>query len=260
MLHDTNRRRCIVITGGSDGIGLGIAEAFARSENAHFIIVGVEPAGVAAAIDRLAALGSAADGICTDLSVPAETMALPGKVRALTSRVDVLINNVGMIRFTPLGKVTEAEFDAFVTLSIKAAYFLTQGLLPLLGEAGGCVINLTSYFATKNIPGRQSTLYSMTKGAIASLTKAMACELGPDGIRVNAIAPGTVESPGRTANIRLMAQADQERLAAYNQASYPIGRIGRPSDVGGLAVYLASPAAEWMTGSVVAIDGGLTTT
>ena len=179
-------------------------------------------------------------------------------VQAAGGKVRTLVNNVGMIRFMPLAQASVAEFDDFINVNIRPAFFLTQALLPQLAASKGNVINLTSYFASKMLPGRPSTLYSMTKGAIKSLTTAMAYELGPQGIRVNAIAPGTVNSPGRTAEILKMPAEAQQRLADYNRQGYPIGRIGEPEDVANMAFFLASSEAAWITGSTMVVDGGLT--
>lgn len=253
-----NRKRWVVVTGGSDGIGLAIAEGFGRNGD-NVVIIGHEAKQLEVATARIREYGVQAEGICADLRDNKVVMTLASAVLKMTTKVDVLVNNVGMIRFTPLKDVTEEEFDNFATLNLKAGYFLTQGLLDELTAARGSVINMTSYFANKMLPGRPSTGYSMTKGAIVSLTKAMAYEFGPLGIRVNAIAPGTVDTPGRTAEILKMSRQAQEDLAAFNKRSYPIGRIGKPEDVAGLAVFLASPAAEWITGSIMAVDGGLTT-
>lgn len=246
-----------VITGGTDGIGYGIAERFARG-GWNVFVMGKEKELCRQAQDRLTSYGGVARVACIDFADPNALEGAIDAVRETTQHIGALVNNVGIIRFTPLAEATALEFDDFVNVNIRPAYFLTQAFLPLLQTGGGCVINMTSYFASKMLPGRPSTLYSMTKGAIKSLTTAMAYELGPQGIRVNAIAPGTVKSPGRTAEILKMPQAAQDRLAEYNRQSYPIGRIGEPADVAGMAWFLASPDAAWITGSTMVVDGGLT--
>lgn len=247
-----------VITGGSDGIGFGIAKAFA-TEGANLVIIGKEHDGVQKAAASLREYGVHVEAMCADFSDPVAIQSISEEVLESTKQVDILVNNVGLIRFTPFDAVAEQEFDAFININIKTAYFITQGLLSALTSSRGNVINLTSYFASKMLPGRPSTAYSMTKGAIISLTKALAYELGPRGIRVNAISPGTVDTPGRTAEIAKMSSEGQRRLAEFNRNSYPAGRIGKPDDVASVAVFLASEAAEWVTGSVFVVDGGLTT-
>ena len=106
--------------------------------------------------------------------------------------------------------------------------------------------------------GRAMSVYSLSKGALNSLTKALAFELGPRGIRVNPVAPGSVDTPMRRKSIEVMSKDDQVELKRYVERSYPLGRIGQPSDLGGIVVFLASQEAAWATGGVLAIDGGFT--
>lgn len=247
-----------VVTGGTDGIGFAIADRFARA-GSNVVVIGKEQHLCDQAKARLDAHDVNVVAACIDFSKQDAIRKVVEAVRSETNAVDTLVNNVGMIRFTPLSAATPGEFDDFININIRPAFFLTQAFLPDLKVRKGSVINMTSYFATKMLPDRPSTLYSMTKGAIKSLTTAMAYELGPEGIRVNAIAPGTVSSPGRSAEILKMPIDAQERLAEYNHRSYPIGRIGDPEDVANLAFFLASKEASWITGSTMVVDGGLTT-
>jgi NAD(P)-dependent dehydrogenase (short-subunit alcohol dehydrogenase family) len=247
-----------VVTGGSNGIGLGIARAFA-AEGRNVLIVGKDSDEVDDACKELTALGTEIVGVVADLTVSDEALGLTATVLQRLPYVDVLVNNVGLIKFTPLADVSPAEFDDFITCNVKTAYFLTQGLLARLEERRGSVINLTSYFANKMIPNRPSSEYSLTKGAMVSFTKALAFELGPQRVRVNAIAPGTVDTPGRTIAIAQMSPEEQRELAVLNAASYPAGRIGDVADVARAAVFLADPRNTWLTGSILTVDGGLTT-
>jgi len=127
-----------------------------------------------------------------------------------------------------------------------------------LAQPGASIINISSYFANKMIMGRAMSVYSLSKGALNSLTKALAFELGPRGIRVNPVAPGSVDTPMRRKSIEVMSKDDQVELKRYVERSYPLGRIGQPSDLGGIVVFLASQEAAWATGGVFAIDGGFT--
>ena len=140
---------------------------------------------------------------------------------------------------------------------MTAVFFLTQRLLPHL-RAGASIINISSYFAGKMIPKRPSSVYSLSKGALNSLTKSLAFELGPRGIRVNAIAPGTIDTTMRRRSIENLPAAAQTALQAYVESSYPLGRIGRPEDVAGMAVHLAGDEAAWTSGGIFAVDGGYT--
>jgi NAD(P)-dependent dehydrogenase (short-subunit alcohol dehydrogenase family) len=248
--------KTVIITGGTDGLGLEMAHRFARA-GASLFVVGKEQEGVSKAEKDLSKHGTHVEVSCLDLCDRSDIGKLIDQATKLP-QVDVLVNNVGIIGFTPFNEVTNTEFDAFVDVSLRSSYFLTQALVSSLAATGGNVINMSSYFATKILPDRTSTLYSMIKGAMTSLTRAQAFELGPHGIRVNALAPGTVESPGRTAGIQKMDPDSQQKLMDYNARSYPIGRIGAPSDVANATLFLASEQASWITGTVLTVDGGLT--
>lgn len=247
MGHRDRRHRWHRLRGGT---------AF-RDRRANLFVVGKEAGGVEVARGKLAEAGTEVRAACLDLSRRAALDELVGLARALP-RVDVLVNNVGIIGFTPIERVTHEEFDAFVDVSLRTCYFFVQALVAQLERSKGNVVNMSSYFATKILPDRRSSLYSMIKGAMSSLTRAQAFELGARGIRVNAIAPGTVDSPGRTAQIEVMEPGARRRLEEYNARAYPLGRIGQPDDVAKAILFLASDAADWITGSVLAVDGGLT--
>ncbi|WP_297988328.1 SDR family oxidoreductase [uncultured Campylobacter sp.] len=139
-----------------------------------------------------------------------------------------------MGKFVPFEATDEALLDVHLNLNVKAPYLLTQGLLGALAASKGCVINISSYFANRMLVGRTTTAYSITKGALNSFTKSLAFEVGKLGVRVNAIAPGSV----------LMPQFERNLSA---------------QDIGDAAVFLASDAAKWVSGAIFAIDGGLTT-
>src|SRR5690606_13295793 len=146
-----------------------------------------------------------------------------------------------------------------VQLNMLAPYLLTQRLLPMLAGSQGSVINISSTSAHRLIPGRPASVYAMTKGALNSLTKALALELGPQGVRVNAIAPGTINTP---LTQKMIASFSPERKLEYDKfvrQSFALGRLGEPQDVAQLAVHLASQDANWITGSVFIVDGGLST-
>ncbi|TJW69197.1 MAG: SDR family oxidoreductase [Mesorhizobium sp.] len=248
-----------LVTGGSDGIGLAISEAFAR-EGADVLIVGRDAGKLEAARDALAveAKGNATvETLSADLATSAGIDAVAARVKGSGRPLDILVNNAGVAYLVPFETVSEERFQHSFALNVTAAFFLTQQLLPQLG-AGASIINISSYFANKLIPKRPSSLYSLSKGALNSLTKSLAFELGPRGIRVNAIAPGTIDTAMRRNSIENLPQQAQDDLRAYVERSYPLGRIGRTSDLAGIAVYLGSDEAAWTSGGIFAIDGGYT--
>lgn len=247
-----------LVTGGSDGIGLAIAEAFLR-EGADVLIIGRDAGKLEAARQKLTGLGPAGtvETVSADLATSPGIATVVEQVKASSRPLDVLVNNAGVAYLIPFESVSEAQFQHSFALNVTAAFFLTQGLLPHFG-AGACVINISSYFASKMIPKRPSSLYSLSKGALNSLTKSLAFELGPRGIRVNAIAPGTVDTAMRRKTVDNLPAEAQAELKAYVERSYPLGRIGRPDDLAGMAIYLASDEAAWTSGGIFAIDGGYT--
>ena len=248
-----------LVTGGSDGIGLAIAEAFVH-EGAEVLIVGRDAAKLEAARDALvkeASAGATLETLSADLATSAGIDAVAAQVKSSGRPLDILVNNAGIAYLVAFETVSEAQFQHSFALNVAAAFFLTQRLLPHLG-AGASVINISSYFANKMIPNRPSSLYSLSKGALNSLTKSLAFELGPRGIRVNAIAPGTIDTAMRRKSIVSLPQQAQDDLKAYVERSYPLGRIGRPDDIAGMAVHLASDEAAWTSGGIFAVDGGYT--
>lgn len=245
-----------VITGGSDGLGRAIAEAFAN-EGAELWLIGRDETKLSAAAEALSAVPvrtTAAD--LTDASAIAQ---LAHEISRAWGRVDVLVNNAGIARFTSFAEVSIDEMQAQLNLNLVAPYLFTQALLPQLVAARGSVINISSTSAHRLIPGRPASVYAMTKGGLNSLTKALALELGPQGVRVNAIAPGTVKTP---LTQKMIASFTPERKAEYDKfvsQAFALGRLGEPSEVASLAVHLASRDSAWTTGSVFIIDGGLST-
>ena len=251
--------RRVLVTGGSDGIGLAIATAFAR-HGASLWLIARDRVKLETARETLSDYGVDVQITATDLSDIGAIEKVVTDLHLVGNQVDVLVNNVGVAHFTPFTEVSLSELDQQLNLNIRIPYLLTQKLLPSLIASKGCIINISSYFAQRMIPSRPSTAYSLTKGAVNSWTKALACELGKHGVRVNAIAPGTVRTPLFEKNI--IKGSSPEQLAKFEtmvNTIYPLHRIGEPDDLGGIAVYLASDEAKWVTGAIFNIDGGLTT-
>ena len=248
----------VLITGSSEGIGFGIAEAFAL-DGADVWLVARNQEKLETAKEKLAQYDVDVRFTAIDLSKEGAAKHLAKAVSQGWETLNVLVNNVGVARFTPFSQVSTDELNLQLNLNVKVPYQLTQLLLPKLIETKGCIINISSYFAQRMIPGKPSTAYSLTKGAINSLTKSLAIELGSSDVRVNAIAPGTVKTPMYERNIVQSSAAERETFEKLVQTVYPLQRIGEPEDIGNAALYLASDAAKWVTGAIFNIDGGLTT-
>jgi NAD(P)-dependent dehydrogenase (short-subunit alcohol dehydrogenase family) len=247
-----------VITGSSEGIGFGIAEAFARN-GADVWLVGRDSTKLKHAQEQLKKHSVDVETTAINLYSEGASTQLAQAIREKWNSIDVLVNNAGLSIFTPFSEVSTAEFDAQLTLNVKVPYQLTQALLPQLRLKTGSIINISSYFAQRAIPVRPSTAYSLTKGAINSFTRALACELGSERIRVNAIAPGATRTPLHARNTQKLSPEAKTELDEYLQVSYPLHSMGDPEDIGNMAVYLASDAAKWITGAIFNVDGGLTT-
>jgi NAD(P)-dependent dehydrogenase (short-subunit alcohol dehydrogenase family) len=257
MAHRLANRRALV-TGSSAGIGLAIARQFA-SEGAHVWLVGRDEEKLGEVVARLRADGADIEATAVDLLEPEGIERLAAQVEGEWPQLDVLVNNAGMARFTPFADVTPEELEAQVRLNMLVPYLLTQRLLAKLVVARGSVINISSTSAHRLIPGRPASAYAMTKGGLNSLTKALALELGPQGVRVNAIAPGTIKTGLTEKLIASMTDARRMEYERFVTESFALGRLGEPEEVAHLAVHLASDEARWTTGSVFVVDGGLST-
>jgi NAD(P)-dependent dehydrogenase (short-subunit alcohol dehydrogenase family) len=244
-----------LITGGSEGIGLAIAQAFAR-EGATLCLVGRSSEKLALAQQQLGE--TAAILIPADLTTDQGIDTVVAQVATAGRALDVLVNNAAVATLAAFEHVTMEQYQSTMALNVTAPFFLTQRLLPRLAPHGSSIINISSYFAQKMIMNRPLSIYALSKGGLNSLTKALAFELGPRGIRVNAIAPGTVDTPMRRQSVAAMSQEHQTALQRYVEQSYPLGRIGQASDISGMAVLLASDEGRWITGGIFAVDGGLT--
>jgi NAD(P)-dependent dehydrogenase (short-subunit alcohol dehydrogenase family) len=233
--------RTALVTGGARGIGRAIALALAQA-GARLIVVDLDEA---AAIAVAAEIGGDAIGCRLDVSDAAACEALAAQVDVL----DILVNNAGVI--VP-GRITDANAPATwartLAVNITGPFNMCRAFHRQLREAGGSVINLASIRSF--VAAGNAAAYAASKGAVMQLTKALAVEWGPDGIRVNAIAPGFVES-----GLVPDAEKTPERETAI-MARTPQKRIGDPEEVGGAAVFLASDAARFITGVILPVDGG----
>ena len=245
-----------VITGGSEGIGLGIAEEFLKS-GATVLIISRSEEKLNTAVQKLSFYKDKLHTISFDLSDSLKLTNLVKEIHLKFKTVDVLVNNAAMGLFKKIEDIQQLELESILKLNVQAPYMLTQQLLPSLIETKGNIINISSYFSHKMISGRYSSAYSITKGAIDAFTKSLASELGEKGIRVNAIAPGSVQTPLFNKAISKMDTTQKEEFLKSIKKLYPLGRIGEPSDISGLATFLASDQAKWITGAIVNADGGL---
>jgi 2-deoxy-D-gluconate 3-dehydrogenase len=235
--------RVALVTGANTGIGAAIALAMAKA-GAEVICAGRSDMGET--LGRIAAAGGRARALALDLSAPvAELDPFRGG-----QPVDILVNNAGLIRRADAVEFTEADWDAVIDVNLKATYFLSQAFARAAFARGadGAIVNIASLLSFQG--GIRVPSYTASKHGVAGLTKLLANEWAGRGINVNAVAPGYVES-ANTAALR----ADPERSQAI-LARIPAGRWGRPEDIAGAAVFLASPAAAYCHGTILTVDGG----
>jgi NAD(P)-dependent dehydrogenase (short-subunit alcohol dehydrogenase family) len=242
-----------VVTGGSRGIGLMIARGFV--EGGARVYVSSRKAEVCAQVaEELSAVGECR-ALPADLSTEAGCRRLAAEVGEREGRVHVLVNNAGATWGAPLEDYPAAAWDKVLALNLEAPFFLTRAMLPLLEAAAAPgdparVVNVGSIDGLR-VPPMPTYAYSASKAGLHHLTRVLARELGPRGITVNAIAPGPFES-------KMMAET-LRRFGDQIAAAAPLGRIGRPDDMAGATLYLASRAGAYVTGAVLPVDGGLTT-
>jgi NAD(P)-dependent dehydrogenase (short-subunit alcohol dehydrogenase family) len=241
-----------LVTGSTSNIGRAIALAFA-AEGAHVVVSGRSTERGHEVVEQIRASGGHADFVAAHLdgSQEASRELAAEALRVLGGRMDVLVNNAGIFPRSTTATTTEAQFDEVYGVNVKAPYFLTAAIAPLMVGAGhGSIINLGSWIARLGIP---SALYSSTKGALETLTKAWAAEFGPGGVRVNAISPGVI----RTANPD--GSDSGAHPAEFMMHGTPAGKSGTAADVAYAAVYLASDESMFVHGSVIDVDGGRAT-
>lgn len=251
-------RKTALITGGSDGIGFAIATAFAK-QGANLVLIGRDEQKLAQRETFLMQYDIDIFSIAEDVSSKESVSEIDKQVSAKGIQIDILVNNAGIARFILFANTDESILDYHLHLNVRAPYLLTQIFLNDLVASHGNVINVSSYFAKRMLPDRPSTAYSLTKGAIESFTKALAFELGPSGVRVNAIAPGTVTTPQVEKNLEQLDSVAKDRFKSMIQSIYPLQTIGEPKDIANMSVFLASDQAKWITGGTFPVDGGLTT-
>jgi NAD(P)-dependent dehydrogenase (short-subunit alcohol dehydrogenase family) len=237
--------RLALVTGAGSGIGEAIALAMAR-EGAQLAVVDIN-AGAAARTAQ--AIGEGAASFACDVTDRAGCDSLAARVHQELGAIAVLVNNAGIIR---RGKVTDTtarrDWDATLAVNLDGPYNMTTAFLEQLRETKGAIVNIGSIQSFVALPN--SAAYTTSKGGVRALTQALAIELSPLGIRVNAIGPGFTATP-----LNAAARADPEYMANF-AGRIPLGRIGTPEDIAGPAVFLASEMAGYITGVTLPVDGG----
>jgi NAD(P)-dependent dehydrogenase (short-subunit alcohol dehydrogenase family) len=234
-----------VVTGGNSGIGLATAKRFV-AEGAFVFITGRRQAQLEAAVKDL---GNNAFGVQGDVASLADLDRLYAAVKATKGRIDILFANAGVAEIAPLGAITEEHFDRTFDTNVKGLLFTVQKALPLITDGGSVILNASIVASTGN---PALSVYSATKAAVRSFARTWILDLKERKIRVNAISPGPIDTPGLDG----LAQGAGEQLKASLIAGVPLGRLGVPDEIARAAVFLASDDSSFVTGTELFVDGG----
>ena len=240
--------RTALVTGSTSNIGRAIAVAYA-AEGAHGVVSGRDEVRGEAVVAGIREAGGRADWVRADLdgSAAASRALAAEATERLGGRLDVLVNNAGIFPVSTTLTLDEETFDRVVGVNVRAPFFLTQAVVPGMLDAGsGVIVNLGSWISRLGVA--TSSLYSATKGAMETFTRAWAAEFGPRGVRVNAISPGVIRTPDLA--------PDDEYAGERLMRGTPAGRAGHPDAIAAAAVYLASDDAAFVHGTVLDVDGG----
>lgn len=241
-----------LITGSSQGIGRAIALRFAQ-EGADIVInYNRNPQGAEEALSEVQATGRRGLVVQADLANTADIKRLVSTAVEQFGQLDILVNNAGLETHAPFWEVTEENYDKVLNVNLKGVFFASQAFVQHLMKTKrrGKIVNISSVH--EELPFPNFAAYCASKGGLKMLTRNLSVELGPLGININNIAPGAIETP---INAKLLN--DPQKLGAL-LSQIPLGRLGQPGDVAGLAVFLASDDADYVSGSTYFVDGGLT--
>lgn len=243
-----------VITGGGSGIGLAVAKALVR-EGASVIINGRDAGKLAAAALEIDASGKHVATYAGDIGDPRTARGLIAAAVEKFGKLDILVNNAGVFRPKPFLELEEADYDWFLDTILKGKFFAAQAAAQAMKASGGVIVQTGSMWATQAIGATPSAAYSAANAGVHAMVRNLAIELAPHKIRINAVAPAVVETP--VYGTFLSKSEIDEILPSFN-AFHPIGRNGQPEDVAEAILFLASDQASWITGTVLAVDGGVT--
>ena len=239
-----------LMTGGNSGIGLATAKQFVH-EGAYVFITGRREPELAAAVKEI---GSNVTAVQGDMSNLGDLDRLFAHIQRETGRLDIVFANAGVATYAPLGSITEELYDAIFDINVKGVLFTVQKALPLMPDGASIILN-ASIVASKGLPA--NSVYSATKAAVRSFARTWTTDLKDRHIRVNAVSPGPIETPGLNDLVASSGAggAGEQRMKALSNA-VPLGRLGAPDEIAKAVVFLASDDSSYVTGTELFVDGG----
>ena len=248
--------RTAIVTGGGSGIGRAVALRFARAA-ARVAIIDVAAESAGAAAGEAIALGGISMAVTCDVSQQTDVIDAFRQVEARLGPVDILVNSAGVAHIGTVEQTTEADLDRLYAVNVKGVYNCLKAAVASMKGRGGVILNIASVAATVGIPDRFA--YSMTKGAVLTMTYSVARDYVSHGIRCNALSPARVHTPFVDGYLAKNYPGREREVFEQLSRTQPIGRMGQPEEIADLALFLCSDAAAFITGSNVPIDGGFVT-
>ena len=241
-----------IVTGGASGIGRATAFLFAREGATVAIADMSETAGQAVAQQIVENRGRAIF-MRTDVTKPADCQSVVERTIGEFGKIDILFNNAGIIRRASVVELNEDDWDRVMAVNVKSVFLLSRLVIPIMAKSGGgSIINMSSGWGL--VGGPRAAVYCASKGAVVLLTKAMAVDHGPQNIRVNCICPGDTDTNMLRSEAQQLGESEDRFFA--DSARRPLGRVGKPEEIAQAALYLASDASSFVTGTALVVDGG----
>ena len=240
-------RKIALATGGNSGIGLATAKQFVN-EGAYVFITGRREPELAATVKEI---GTNATGVQGDVSNLGDLDRLFAQIERQKGKLDIVFANAGVVKYAPLGTITEEFYNSIFNINVKGLLFTVQKALPLLPDGASIILN-ASVVGSKGLP--TNSVYSATKAAVRSFARTWTTDLKNRRIRVNAVSPGSIDTPGLS-NLLASSETGQQRLKMIHNA-VPLGRLGTPDDIAKAVVFLASDDSSYITGTELFVDGG----
>jgi NAD(P)-dependent dehydrogenase (short-subunit alcohol dehydrogenase family) len=249
------QNKVAVVTGGGSGIGAAIARLFAR-QHAHVVALDLDEAAARRTVEAIGADGGHGEAIACDVTDAAQIAAAFERVTGAHARIDILVNNAGISHVGTIERTAEADFDRLYRVNVKGVYLCARAAVPIMvAQGGGVILNMASIASLVGVPERFA--YSMTKGAVHTMTMSIAVDYVKQNIRCNCICPARIHTPFVDDYVaRHYAGRERETLQQLS-AYQPIGRMGTPEEVANLALYVCSDEAAFVTGQAYPIDGGV---